>query len=145
MSFSYKGCSSYWIANLQFCYYIQPLWKKTWYEAKQLCYSYLGNLVSVGSREEYDFLEHEFGKKEVSSCLHIGLRGQTGSSRLSWLDGNVGNFSMLNLSYNKINEMESCVYRDMDGLWYVGNCSEKCGFVCKKYRGKLCIICVWVE
>ncbi|XP_068743499.1 uncharacterized protein [Montipora capricornis] len=135
MSFSYKGCSSYWIANLQFCYYIQPLWKKTWYEAKQLCDSYLGNLVSVGSKEEYDFLEHEFGNKEVSSCLHIGLRGHTGSSRLSWLDGNVGSFSMLNLSYNKINEMESCVYRDMDGLWYVGNCSEKCGFVCKKYRG----------
>lgn len=110
-----------------------------------MCDLYFGNLVSVGSKEEYDFLEYEFGKKEVFFCLYIGLCGYIGSFCLFWLDGNVGNFLMLNLSYNKINEMEFCVYCDMDGFWYVGNCSEKCGFVCKKYWGKLCIICVWVE
>ena len=135
LHFSHKGCSYPWTANLQFCYHIHPL-KETWYDAKKRCDSYLASLASVGSQEENDFLEHEFKKAKVSSCLHIGLRGHTGGSQPSWLDGNVWSFSKLNSSHQQSNETQTCAHRGVDGLWYLGNCSKMCGFVCKKYRSK---------
>ncbi|XP_029212018.2 uncharacterized protein LOC114975897 [Acropora millepora] len=136
LHFSHKGCSYPWTANLQFCYHIHPL-KETWYDAKKRCDSYLASLASVGSQEENDFLEHEFKKAKVSSCLHIGLRGHTGGSQPSWLDGNVWSFSKLNSSHQQSNETQTCAHRGVDGLWYLGNCSKMCGFVCKKYRSGL--------
>lgn len=134
--FSNRGCYYPWIANLQFCYHIQSEWKQSWYGARQTCDSYLGNLVSIGSQEEYDFLEEAFRNKEVSSCLHIGLQNSTGSSEPSWVDGNVWSFSKLNSSYELVNVTDACVFREVDGLWYFSKCSEECGFVCKRYRGK---------
>ncbi|KAK2572520.1 hypothetical protein P5673_002777 [Acropora cervicornis] len=116
LHFSHKGCSYPWTANLQFCYHIHPL-KETWYDAKKKCDSYLASLASVGSQEENDFLEHEFKKAEVSSCLHIGLRGHTGGSQPSWLDGNVWSFSKLNSSHQQSNETQTCAHRGVDGLW----------------------------
>lgn len=134
--FSNRGCGSNWIASLQFCYQIEPRWKRTWHEAKKTCDGQLGNLVSIGSQEEYDFLEDALQKKQVSSCLHIGLQTDDASSIPSWVDGNLWSFSKLNASYEQENRTNMCVYREVDGLWYFANCSEKCGFICKKYRGR---------
>lgn len=138
--FSNRGCYGSWIANLQFCYHIEPAWKLTWHDARKKCDSYLGNLVSIGSQEEYDFLEEAFINKQVSSCLHIGLQNNTGSSVPSWVDGNMWSFSKLNTSYEQDNITETCVHRNVDGLWYFSNCSEKCGFVCKRYRGRITVL-----
>ena len=137
---SNRGCAGSWIANLQFCYHIDFERKQTWHEARKTCDSYLGNLVSIGSQEEYDFLEEAFSQKEVASCLHIGLQNSTGSPVLSWVDGNVGSFSKLNTSYEQDNRTDTCVHRDVDGLWHFSNCSMKCGFVCKKYRGRKSVL-----
>lgn len=134
--FSNKGCYGSWIASLQFCYHIEPAWKLTWYEAREKCDSYLANLLSIGSKEEFEFLENAFKNKKISSCLHIGLQKNSGSSEPSWVDGNVWKFSKLNSSLEQNNETETCVHRALDRLWYYSNCSAKCGFVCKKYRGK---------
>lgn len=138
---SNRGCSGSWIANLQFCYYINANGKQIWPEAKRICDSYLGNLASIGSQEEYDFLEDAMKKKKVSSCLHIGLQNSTGSSEPSWVDGNVWSFSKLNGSYGEKNNNNSCVHRGVDGLWYFGKCSEECGLICKKYRGMRNFLC----
>ncbi|PFX29244.1 C-type lectin domain family 12 member B [Stylophora pistillata] len=135
---SNRGCYGGWIANLQFCYFIASNWKKTWHEAREICVKRRGNLVSIGSLEEDDFLEEVLKKtKEVSSCIYIGL--QTGHVNLtpSWEDKNVWKFSKLSTRYDQENSTDLCAYRYSDGLWYLSNCSEKCGFMCKKYRGGL--------
>lgn len=138
---SNRGCGGSWIANLQFCYHINANGKQNWAEAKRICDSLLGNLVSIGSQEEYDFLEDAMKKKKVSSCLHIGLQNNTGSSEPSWVDGNVWSFSKLNGSYGEENNNNSCVHRGVDGLWYFGKCNKECGLICKKYRGMWNFLC----
>ncbi|XP_078354459.1 uncharacterized protein LOC144639072 isoform X1 [Oculina patagonica] len=133
--FSNKGCSSGWIASLQFCYHIQSSWKQTWHESKKYCDEKLANLVSIGSQEEYDVLEEVLHKKQESTCLHIGLQTKDASSIPSWIDGNLWSFQKLNMTYDQENTTDLCAYRDVDGLWYLTSCSKKCGFICKKYRG----------
>ena len=133
---SNRGCYSNWIASLQFCYYIQPTWKQTWYDSKKTCDKILANLVSIGSQEEHDFLEEVLHKKQVSTCLHIGLQTSDASSIPSWVDRNLWNFSKLNMTYEQENTTDMCAYRDVGGLWYFTNCTKKCGFICKKYRGR---------
>lgn len=134
--FSNRGCSSDWIASLQFCYHIQPSWKQTWHESKKTCDKNLAHLVSIGSQEEYDFLEEVLHKKQVSTCLHIGLQTKDTNSLPFWIDGNYWNFSKLNMTYEQENATNVCAHRDVDGLWYLTNCIKKCGFICKKYRGR---------
>ena len=135
--FSNRGCYSNWIASLQFCYYVAAHnWKRTWHEANKLCVeSFRGNLASIGSQEEYDFLEGALEKKQVSTCLYIGLKTSDASLIPSWEDGNFWNFSKLSTGYDQENRTNMCVYRGLDGWWYLANCSDKCGFICKKYRG----------
>lgn len=132
--FSNRGCSSGWIASLQFCYRIEPDWKKTWHDSKKTCDEKFANLVSIGSQEEYEFLEKVLHNKQVSSCLHIGLQMYDTESTPSWVDGNLWNISRLNFTSAQENGTNMCVYRDVDGLWYLTKCSTRCGFICKKYR-----------
>lgn len=134
--FSNRGCSSGWIASLQFCYRIEPDWKKTWHDSKKTCDEKFANLVSIGSQEEYEFLEKVLHNKQVSSCLHIGLQMYDTESTPSWVDGNLWNISRLNFTSAQENGTNMCVYRDVDGLWYLTKCSTRCGFICKKYRGR---------
>lgn len=132
---SNRGCYGRWIANLQFCYFIPPNSEKTWYEARESCVKkHRGNLVSIGSLEEDNFLEDVLLQTgNVSSCMYIGL--QTGRVGLtpSWVDGNFWNFSKL--SYDLENGTDLCANRGSDGLWHLSNCSKKCRFICKRYRG----------
>ena len=121
---------------MQFCYWIESHRTRTWHESKKTCDENLANLVSIGSQEEYDFLEEVLHKKPVSSCLHIGLQTYNSSSIPSWVDGNLWDFSKLNISLEQENKTHMCVYRDVDGLWYLTKCSTICGFICKKYRGR---------
>ena len=134
---SNRGCYGGWIANLQFCYYIPPNSEKTWYEARESCVKkYRGNLVSIGSLEEDNFLEDVLLQTgNVPSCMYIGL--QTGRVGLtpSWVDGNFWNFSKLSTKYDLENSTDLCAYRGSDGLWRLSNCSKKCRFICKRYRG----------
>lgn len=134
---SNRGCYGGWIANLQFCYYIPPNFEKTWYEAKESCVKkYRGNLVSIGNLEEDNFLEDVLLQTgNVPSCMYIGL--QTGRVGLtpSWVDGNFWNFSKLSTRYDLENSTDLCAYRGSDGLWHLSNCSKKCRFICKRYRG----------
>lgn len=134
---SNRGCYGGWIANLQFCYYIPPNSEKTWYEARESCVKkYRGNLVSIGSLEEDNFLEDVLLQTgNVPSCMYIGL--QTGRVGLtpSWVDGNFWNFSKLITRYDLENSTDLCAYRGSDGLWHLSNCSKKCRFICKRYRG----------
>ena len=134
--FSNRGCYSGWIASLQFCYRIELHWKQTWHESKKTCDENLANLVSIGSQEEFEFLEKVLHDKQVSSCLHIGLQMYGNESKPSWIDGNLSNISKLNLTFEQENRTNMCVYRDVDGLWYLTKCSTRCGFICKKYRGR---------
>ena len=119
---------------MQFCYRIQPSWKQTWYDAKKTCERYLASLVSIGSHEEYRFFERALHKIKASSCVHIGLHTHEADWPPFWVDGNLWGFSKLNAS-SLPNRTHSCVQRYADGLWYMNDCNEKCGFVCKKYRG----------
>lgn len=136
---SNRGCYGGWIANLQFCYFIPPNSGKTWYEARESCVKkYRGNLVSIGSLEEDNFLEDVLLQTgNVPSCMYIGL--QTGRVGLtpSWVDGNFWNFSKLITRYDLENSTDLCAYRGSDGLWHLSNCSKKCRFICKRYRGGL--------
>ena len=120
------------MANLQSCYKIEDT-NKTWSSAHDSCKGIDSKLASIGSQEENDFLEKALKEKEISSCVHLGLRANE-ENDVSWIDGNVWDFSRLRNESDNTSGL--CVERATDGSWRFINCTKQCMYICKRYRGK---------
>lgn len=82
-----------------------------WYEVRESCVKKGGNLVSIGSLEEDNFLEDvllQIGN--VLSCMYIGLQIGCVGLILFWVDGNFWNFLKFSIKYDLENSIDLCVY-----------------------------------
>ena len=122
------GCPDDWISWNNFCYKrIEQL--LTWNDAKQKCLEYGGNLASVVSAQENDFI---FGlsKKKLT---WIGGNDITNEGTWVWNDGTPWSYkNWKNGEPNDFGENEDCLDIGHHGNeWNDETCSKKYNAICK--------------
>ena len=122
------------MAHFQSCYKVVTS-PRSWDTARASCEGDFSSLASVGSKEEFDFLQKEIQRRGISSCLSIGLRQEQVSGSFIWIDNNVGTFTRL-VAGNETSNSSHCVQWMSDGTWHRGSCNTQCGYICKRSRSK---------
>lgn len=105
---------------------------KNWMEARKECQLEGGELASITSKEEYDFI-----LQDVRLCgfTWVGLNDREQEGNYVWSDSASSNFTKWksNQAYDEVQRhYEDCVAMDPDGNWFTFSCQDKFYFLCKK-------------
>ncbi|XP_032240646.1 uncharacterized protein LOC5515137 isoform X2 [Nematostella vectensis] len=132
---SHLGCPGGWTSFQQFCYHASVENPSSWTSARSTCKANSADLASIVSAEEFTFTEKLL--RGFQGCVYIGLTSPQGLN-YSWTDGSIWGFHKLvnaSRAARTNSSLNQCVHRVEDGTWRVGDCSQLCGHVCKRYRG----------
>ena len=102
--------------------------KKPWRMASRHCWRLNGELVSIKSKAEQNYIEERTDRKQD---YWIGFSNANGAKILSWSDGEQLGYK--NFNHPGEERDEKCYFMSsLDvGLWRVGNCLDKKSFICK--------------
>ncbi|XP_022093103.1 fibropellin-1-like [Acanthaster planci] len=133
-----KYCESDWYHWGDFCYFFRPEFKyysdrQKWDGAEAKCQSYGGNLVSIHSKEENDFIFDHIGYS--GGGVWIGFTDRVTEGTFEWSDGTKADFSIWcpRLPVKALNE--DCVRIEpvfFSAKWCEVPCGKEYGYVCKK-------------
>lgn len=125
-------CDSGWQSYGTNCYRLTPE-RKSWQEAKKTCVRNEGNLVSVHSLLELEFVTKQI-KQDVEE-LWIGLNDIKHQMNFEWSDGTVVTFTSWHPfePNNFRDSMEDCVtIWGPEGKWNDSPCNQTLPSICKK-------------
>ncbi|XP_066304553.1 uncharacterized protein [Branchiostoma lanceolatum] len=115
------------------CYRFYDERLEAWAEARSICLLFGGDLASINSGAETQFLVTQVANKN-SDLFWIGLREYSFDGLYQWTDGSAYFFH--NWSPGEPNDYmgaEQCVEMQKgDGGWNDRNCGDKQGFICKR-------------
>ncbi|KAH9490404.1 hypothetical protein Btru_035117 [Bulinus truncatus] len=131
------GCNDpAWTFHNGFCYYFSPRYgtdsHKTWYAARNKCLASGGDLVSILSQDENNFLTSWLSKNVITRAW-IGFN-QLEQEAYVWSDGKPTTYvAWGNNEPNDGYGAERCVDMSGDfGYWIDDNCMTEFGYICKK-------------
>ncbi|KAL0965896.1 hypothetical protein UPYG_G00287380 [Umbra pygmaea] len=128
-------CLPGWAPYGRYCYFIyNEAQGFSWPESRHYCQLAKGDLVSIHSRAEMEFLIKLNTKK-----IHNVWIGLTRDNNFGWSWSDLNSLAFLNWAANEPNEAfhpgdvgrENCVEMYPDGLWNDNNCVQKRGFACR--------------
>ncbi|XP_022093080.1 fibropellin-1-like [Acanthaster planci] len=131
-------CESDWYHSGDFCYLFRDEFKyfndrQTWDGAETKCQSYGGNLVSIHSKEENDFIFDHMGYSK--GRFYIGFTDRVTEGTFEWSDGTKADFVNWHprLPDNNGNEDYAFINPEFYGsLWADAYGGAHYGYVCKK-------------
>eukprot|EP00794_Sanderia_malayensis_P005134 gene5134-5782_t len=133
--FNYIDCDVLWrryeTREAPLCFRLLTNYKN-WMEAQQECQLEGGELASITSKEEFEFI-----MQDVKLCgfTWIGLNDRAQEGNFVWADSSASNFTRWKNSqvYDEVQRhYEDCVAMDADGNWFTFSCQNKFYFLCKK-------------
>ncbi|XP_013399078.2 macrophage mannose receptor 1-like [Lingula anatina] len=136
-------CGDSWHSYGDHCYYISEGWgsthRKSWFSARQWCMENAGDLLSIHTPGEADFVTTLVSKTDnIKSWIganNLDLQGYR------WTDGTLVNY--INWGQGEPNSrygLERCVNmytgndRTQPGTFNDDNCAAKLPFICKKHK-----------
>ncbi|XP_022093106.1 macrophage mannose receptor 1-like [Acanthaster planci] len=130
-------CKTEWHHFGDFCYLFRDEYKffgdrHTWDGAQSKCESYGGNLVSIHSKEESDFIFEHMGYSE--GRFWIGFTDKAKDGTFKWSDGTKTDYLNWRPGTPKDSENEDCAHVDpmyFGSQWSDVTCSKYYGYVCK--------------
>ncbi|EGW02050.1 Macrophage mannose receptor 1 [Cricetulus griseus] len=127
------GCPSQWWPYAGHCYKIYREEKKIQRYALQACRKEGGDLASIHSIEEFDFIFSQLGY-EPQDELWIGLNDIKIQMYFEWSDGTPVTFTkwLRGEPSHENNRQEDCVVmKGKDGYWADRACEQPLGYICK--------------
>ncbi|XP_033987067.1 ladderlectin-like [Trematomus bernacchii] len=124
-------CPSYWFSFNGRCYkYFNT--ETTWADAELYCVSQGGNLVSIHSREEEDFVKFLIKSSDSNEgATWIGLYDLAKEGRWMWSDGCAAKYFFWHTGEpNNSGRGEDCVLNNWRGKWNDAKCSKTFPSVC---------------
>ncbi|XP_050405448.2 macrophage mannose receptor 1 [Patella vulgata] len=118
------------------CYYASRPYgvnsKKSWYDSRRYCQQHGGDLMSIHSPDEDDYILSIIKTRSSSGIYWIGLNDLEGGYK--WTDGTVVSYkSWTKGEPNDAFGGQRCVnFYSLTGDWNDDNCMDKFGFICKK-------------
>ncbi|XP_039267956.2 macrophage mannose receptor 1-like isoform X2 [Styela clava] len=127
---------SSWVYFNGSCYYFSQRERLTYYDARDSCMEKGGDLVSIHSMNEQDFLHVQIQRQSTMEWW-IGLDSNTRDREFLWTDGTPANFYMWGEKEpNDVNRQEQCVQMyQTEGQWNDVNCGKRYGYICKRLNG----------
>ncbi|XP_039631400.1 lectin-like isoform X2 [Polypterus senegalus] len=137
LSYSLEICQPGWTSYQSKCYQYFPI-KKTWIDAELYCVSLGGNLASVHSSSDNQFITSLIRSKDSSGpTTWLGGSNSVRASSWLWTDGSQWDFANWNPGEpNNNGGNEKCLhisYR-VPSTWNDYNCEYQFPFVCIKNK-----------
>lgn len=133
----FEICGEGWILNEANgrCYYINTVHGTVFDEARFACRQYGGDLTSIHSQAENDFLNDNYNRLRDSTSfpfrMFLGLNDQNTEGGFQWSDGSPLNYLNWNSGEPNNAENEDCVEMIADhGKWNDNSCDEMYGYTC---------------
>ncbi|KAL4630215.1 C-type lectin 13 [Arapaima gigas] len=132
-----ESCSSGWTSFQSSCYYTVEGQETSWSGALAECESLGSSLVSIGSKEENDFVR-SLGYQPVDDrSFWTGGYNSAGVPTWRWKDGtpfHYYNWATGQPGGSGLNEHCMYVSFKYDASWWSYDCSKKLGFICEAVR-----------
>ncbi|XP_023561199.1 macrophage mannose receptor 1 [Octodon degus] len=128
-----SSCPSQWLPYAGHCYRIHREAKKIQRDALTACRKEGGDLASIHTVEEFDFIISQLGY-EPSDELWIGLNDIKIQMFFEWSDGTPVTFTkwLRGEPSHENNRQEDCVVmKGKDGFWADRACEHPLGYICK--------------
>ncbi|KAJ7408294.1 hypothetical protein BTVI_60109 [Pitangus sulphuratus] len=126
-------CPEGWLPYGDHCFMIHRN-PKEWREALISCNESNGNLASIHSPEEHDFILSQLGYKAVDE-LWIGLNDLKTQMYFEWSDGTPVTYAkwLPGEPAHEVTGQENCVIMaGKDGYWADNACDRKLGYICRR-------------
>ena len=116
--------------------YIFSKWERVWDKNRHICSGQGGDLVSIETEEEWQFINHEIQKRAtwITGALHIGLEKKGGV--WTWLSGEQLNISKWQVSESDANEKRAEISKN-GGLFNSISRYDKNKCICEMRGGKI--------
>ena len=128
---------------LRFVYKVYPRWgkwdekDKTWKDARDICIQLGGDLASIHSQEEFDYLRTRMTKENWSkNNFWIGLNDKSSEGRYVWSDRKPVDFLKWKKGEPNNANNEDCVYFHKGDYWNPAgfvdvSCDAENSYICK--------------
>jgi len=134
-----EGCEDHdWTLYEGHCYYIssrsttQEYWKMDYDSARERCQAFGGDLTSVTSYEEDQFLTFELNAAQKGTQYWIGLKTENFyQDNLQWSDG--ASMSYTNFGQFENKNAKRCFTNAKDTGWKGRDCANERFYACKKF------------
>ena len=116
--------------------YIFSKWERVWDKNRHICSGQGGDLVSIETEEEWQFINREIQKRAtwITGALHIGLEKKGGV--WTWLSGEQLNISKWQVSESDANEKRAEISKN-GGLFNSISRYDKTKSICEMRGGKI--------
>ncbi|XP_039599137.1 lectin-like [Polypterus senegalus] len=137
VSYSLDSCEPGWVSYSGKCYQYFPI-KKTWIDAELYCVSLGGNLASVHSRADNQFISSLIRSRDATGPTSwLGGSNCVQTSSWLWTDGSKWDFASWNPGEpNNVGGIEHCLHTNYkaQGGWNDIICANQYLFVCMKNK-----------
>ncbi|KAG1673047.1 Macrophage mannose receptor 1 [Nymphon striatum] len=133
-----EGMSAEWVSMNGFCYYVtkSSSEKLDWHAARTFCRNNHGEMASLHSQAENDFLLRLIRKNPISlASVWIGLNSLGIENDFSWSDQSALNFVHWDSNPTEYGQERCGVMVEPTGEWDQNHCSKNYHFACKKIEG----------
>jgi len=128
-----------WKAWKDHCYYYSPKGvKRTWYEARQECIDMGGDLASINTKGENDFVEsviwqgHREDLEDVD--VWIGLNDLDKYNYYQWVDGSPVSYTKWSFNEPDGGDPQCVKFIRLEGYWSDKKCTQQLPYMCKKSK-----------
>lgn len=136
-------CPGGWQALESSCYKVMDTFGNSqtfgWLKALRVCLGFGGNLVSITSKKEQEFVYNFSSSTIRNNAAWIGLIYDSQLARYQWIDGSsFNNFSSINwLESTTSNEnVTKCVKLSRKGWTLTKCCDASQYYICKRPKGE---------
>ncbi|PFX30431.1 Macrophage mannose receptor 1 [Stylophora pistillata] len=127
------SCPAGWEKFDKHCYLFRDSDLQPWTAARLKCLNQGGNLVSITSRQEQDFITYHY-RRNSAGKIWIGLNDRSLERGFEWSDGSpVAYLNWLPGEPNDNTAMENCIemWPPSRG-WNDQSCADRRGYICKQ-------------
>lgn len=135
-------CPNGWQALESSCYKVMGKFgnSKTfgWLKALRVCLGFGGNLVSITSKKENEFVYNFSSSTIRNNTAWIGLIYDSQLARYQWIDGSSFNFSYINWpeSTTSNENVTKCVKLSRKGWTLTECCNASQYYICERPKGE---------
>lgn len=131
-----RQCHDGWTRFQNFCYRTETL-RLTWTSARHRCLQYGGDLISLHSPDEFNFILTLANAHHLMYSAFSGLNDRNTEGGYVWSDGSPVQYTNWGVNQpDNFHSQEDCVEVFGDGTWNDVSCGEMRHFGCKISVGK---------
>ncbi|XP_037115246.1 rheacalcin-1-like [Syngnathus acus] len=144
---SANKCLSGWLEHDSSCYK-KVVTPNGWLGARHHCVWQGGDLLSITTSAEEDFVKRTMGKVtrfwlglSNQKCDDVWCGFEGGSQKLIWSDGETTTYTNWTSDQFKSADVASCAYVNqgayrLPGRWMSGSCASSLAYMCKRPQSK---------